>query len=184
MKTIHPGDIIFFRGKSFISRGIRWFTDSEWSHVGMALNGTELIEATAAGVEKNKIEPLIKNAEKICIKRIPDLTVEEMETIKTKAYACLYENYDFLQFISLIPYFLFRKLGFNWTFLIFNSRTKMICSELVGVLLWTVDRKLAKTISKLKKITPQDVYDSNIGIVVFEGTYSELLKYEQNYENK
>jgi hypothetical protein len=34
---INTGDIILFSGKGHISAGIKWFTDSKWSHVGMAL---------------------------------------------------------------------------------------------------------------------------------------------------
>lgn len=179
MKTIYPGDIIFFRGRSFISRGIRWFTNSKWNHVGMALDGTNLIEATAAGVEKNNLEELLKRSEKFCIRRVPDLTVEEVELMKDKAYALLYDEYDFLQFISMIPYFLLRKIGINCPFLLFNSRDKMICSELVSVLLWTIDIKIVKNMKSLKKITPEDLYKFNRLNTVFEGTFEEFLnKYE------
>lgn len=34
---IKTGDIILFSGKGGISTGIKWVTDSKWSHVGMAL---------------------------------------------------------------------------------------------------------------------------------------------------
>jgi hypothetical protein len=34
---IKTGDIILFSGKGGISAGIKWFTGSKWSHVGMAL---------------------------------------------------------------------------------------------------------------------------------------------------
>ena len=36
-KKIQTGDIILFSGKGGISAGIKWFTNSKWSHVGMAL---------------------------------------------------------------------------------------------------------------------------------------------------
>ena len=34
---VNTGDIILFSGKGGISAGIKWFTGSKWSHVGMAL---------------------------------------------------------------------------------------------------------------------------------------------------
>ncbi len=35
--TLDTGDIVLFSGKGGISAGIKWFTVSRWSHVGMAL---------------------------------------------------------------------------------------------------------------------------------------------------
>jgi hypothetical protein len=132
---IHPGDILLFSGKGFISRGIRFFTKSKYSHTAIAVSGTECIEATSAGVEKSNIQSLVNKTEGFCVRRIESLTVKESEMIKEKAYQLLYEDYDFLQLISMAPYFLLRKIGITWNFLIFNSRTRMICSELVGVCL-------------------------------------------------
>lgn len=34
---LKTGDIVLFSGKGRISTGIKWFTSSEWSHVGMVL---------------------------------------------------------------------------------------------------------------------------------------------------
>ena len=36
-KRINTGDIILFSGKGGISNTIKWFTGSDWSHVGMAM---------------------------------------------------------------------------------------------------------------------------------------------------
>lgn len=35
---IKTGDIVLFSGEGRISTGIKWFTKSRWSHVGMVLN--------------------------------------------------------------------------------------------------------------------------------------------------
>jgi hypothetical protein len=35
--NIETGDIVLFSGKGGISAGIKWFTQCDWSHVGMAL---------------------------------------------------------------------------------------------------------------------------------------------------
>jgi len=153
---IYPGDILLFSGKGFISRGIKFFTNSEYSHVAIAVSGTECIEATAAGVEKSDIQTLINKTEHFCVRRI-DLTMEQAEKIKERAYQLLYESYDFLQFISMIPYLLLRKIGITWNSLIFNSRVRMICSELVGVCL-----KYADVINTpnyyIKRYTPDSWY--------------------------
>ncbi|MCC6130175.1 MAG: hypothetical protein IT186_09635 [Acidobacteria bacterium] len=39
-ESIQTGDIILFSGKGGISTGIKWMTNSRWSHVGMALRIT------------------------------------------------------------------------------------------------------------------------------------------------
>lgn len=36
-KQLHTGDLVFFHGGSWKSQVIRWFTFSEWSHVGIVL---------------------------------------------------------------------------------------------------------------------------------------------------
>lgn len=173
MIEIHPGDVIFFKGKSFISRGIRWFTKSEWNHVALAVDGTYIIEATAAGVERNKIELALKKCEKFMIRRIDSLTVAESELLKTKAYSLFYDNYDFLQLISMAPYFLFRRIGWNLPFLIFNSRGKMICSELVAVCYAAAGYKFSK---RLKTETPDSLSKNSLFTTMFNGRYEEFIK--------
>lgn len=169
VSKIYPGDCILIGGNSFISRGIKFFTNSKYSHVALAVSGTEVIEATAAGVEKNSIESLLKHADKICIRRIRSLTIEQVEIMKSKAYSLLYENYDTLQFISFIPYFIIRKLfGLNLHFLLFNSRTKMICSELYAVCAYAAGIKFTSSIKKIKKITPDDLYKSSLMDTIIE----------------
>ncbi|NQV35406.1 MAG: hypothetical protein HQ515_22120 [Phycisphaeraceae bacterium] len=52
--ALKTGDIVLFSGKGGISTGIKWFTDSKWSHVGMVLRLPEwdavlLWESTTLG---------------------------------------------------------------------------------------------------------------------------------------
>ena len=35
---LDTGDLVLFSGKTVVSRGIKWFTFSKWSHVGVVLN--------------------------------------------------------------------------------------------------------------------------------------------------
>jgi len=45
MIKVEPGDIILVRGNTpIISRLIRWFTESEYTHVGIALNSYFIYE--------------------------------------------------------------------------------------------------------------------------------------------
>lgn len=159
LTKLQPCDVIFFSGKGFVSRGIRFFTNSEWSHVALYVGGGEgyVIEATAAGVEKNKLAPLIKHAAKWEVRRFDNLTVEEAELMKAKAYSLIYENYDFLQVLSLGVYYAFRKIGLTWSALVANTNGKMICSELVAVCALCINRKFK---SKTKLVTPKTLYDS------------------------
>lgn len=169
-KLLMPGDCILVSGKGFISRGIKWFTNSKYSHVALYIGGGEgyVIEATAAGVEKNKFSSLLKGADGICIRRYPGLTIEQVELIKQKAYGLLYENYDFLQFLSMVPYFLLRKIGITWNALLFNKRTKMICSELFGVCYYAAGILFKSSMKKLKSLTPEDLYSDKKLITVIE----------------
>ncbi|MEM5778792.1 MAG: YiiX/YebB-like N1pC/P60 family cysteine hydrolase [Candidatus Aenigmatarchaeota archaeon] len=169
-KMLQPGDCVLISGEHFISRGIKWFTNSKYNHVALYVGGGEgyVIEATEAGVEKNKLSKLLQSASGVCIRRVPNLTVFQAELIKNKAYQLLYQNYDFLQFISMIPYFLFRKIGFNFPFLLLNSRNRMICSELYAVCLYAAGIKLKSSIKKFKSITPEDLYRSDLLVTVYE----------------
>lgn len=40
--TLDTGDVVLFSGKGGISAGIKWFTKSKWSHVGMVIRSIEL----------------------------------------------------------------------------------------------------------------------------------------------
>lgn len=40
-KKLRTGDVVLFSGKGGISTGIKWFTNSKWSHVGMVVRVPE-----------------------------------------------------------------------------------------------------------------------------------------------
>jgi hypothetical protein len=167
LKSLIPGDCVLVGGKGIISRGIKWFTDSKYSHAAIYIGGGKnyVIEATMAGVEKNPISDLLDHAESLCIRRIPELTAEDAAAMKDKAYQLLYESYDILQFISYIPYFIFRKFGINLPFLVFNKRNKMICSELYAVCALAAGVKFAKNV---KFVTPEILYETKKMITIYE----------------
>lgn len=159
---LQPGDCILFGGKSFISRGIKWFTDSKYSHVAIYVGGGEgfCIEATEAGVEKNPVAPLMAKAACYAVRRIPNLTVEQAELMKAKAYSLIYDGYDFVQLASLGLYYGVRKIfGKAPAFLVRNAQGKMICSELFAVAALTIPLKFKK---QTKLVTPDTLADTNL----------------------
>ena len=170
LTTLHTGDCILFKGKGFISRGIQWFTDSEYSHVAMYVGGgnNQVIEATEAGVEINPILPLLKAADRVCVRRIPNLKVDDAEKMKAKGYSLIYEHYDYLQFAGLAIYFLFRKIGIQLSKLIPNSRVMMICSELFAVCAMIIPI-IFKDNTAL--VTPGTLYSTELMNTVWEGKY-------------
>lgn len=164
-KILQPGDFILFSGKSFISRGIKIFSGSKWSHIAIFIGNGYVIEATAAGVEKNLLAPLISKAAGIAVVRIPDLSVENMELMKDKAYSMLGEKYDVWQLLTMAPYFLLRKIGIIAPFLIGDKAGEVVCSALCAMCAMVIPIKFAKSI---KTVTPDTIYKSDKVVKVYE----------------
>ena len=164
---LQPGDFIFFSGKSFVSRGIKMFTKSKWSHVAMYVGGGKgyIIEATAAGVEKNELEPLLRHTDAVAVARIPGLTVEDMERMKDKAYSMLGDKYDFWQLITFSLYFSFRKIGIIWPGFIGDNAGQVVCSALCAMCALVIPVKFAKS---PKQVAPQTIYESDKVSIIFE----------------
>jgi hypothetical protein len=156
--SLRPGDIIFFQGKSFISRGIRAFTDSKWSHVALYVGDGYIIEATAAGVEKNVLRPLIYRANRVAVGRIPNLTVDNQHRMIDKAYSMIGDKYDVWQLLTFSLYFAFRKIGIIWPFLIGDKAGEVVCSALVAICCMIIPLKFGKT---LKAVSPETIYSSD-----------------------
>lgn len=162
---LQPGDFILFSGKSFISRGIKFFSKSKWTHVAFFVGNGYIIEATAAGVEKNLLAPLIKKTEAIAVMRVPNLTVEQMELMKAKAYAMLGEKYDVWQLLTFSVYFTLRKIGIIWPLLIGDRAGEVVCSTFGAMLLMVIPLKLCK---RIKQATPDTFYSSGSLNKVYE----------------
>lgn len=126
VEKMKQGDIIFIQGGTFISKIIRYFDDGDFTHVGIALNDSIMIEAeydkkvSVVNFNKELGEGKIKSYEVIDLK----LTKEQRETIYVHAMKFKGVRYDYLQIAS----FILNKI-FGWK--VFNSRDKFICSELV-----------------------------------------------------
>jgi uncharacterized protein YycO len=158
LNELKVGDVLLFKGESWISKAIMWFTNSEWSHVAIYAGDGRIYESTETGVELNVLKFRINHCERILVKRYMEpLTDSDREKMIQKATELIYENYDIWQFIGLGIYFLFRKLGIRFSFLIPNSRRKMICSELVYVLYLAMGKKLS---DNPKTFTPESIKSS------------------------
>jgi len=152
-----PGDFILIDGKGFVSDGIEWFEGGKYSHIAVYVGGgiRGIIEAVAHGVQFSTVDVLLKRAESICVRRIPNLTVDASERMKSEAYSMLHKKYDYLQFASLGLYLLLKKVGITWKRLIKNLPNKLICSEVAGRCAAQVPFEMDWSLGEL---TPQSFY--------------------------
>lgn len=164
---LQPGDCILIGGASFISRGIKLFTGSKYSHCMMYVGGGDgfVIEAIESGVEKTPLSKAIKGATDICARRIPGLTVEQVECMKDKAYSLIYEDYDYLQIAGLAVYQALKAIGIKWMALIPSNSTKMICSELYAVCAMTIPLKFKV---RAKLVTPETLASTTDMKTIYE----------------
>lgn len=121
MKT---GDIVFFKGNSFISRIISKLTKSEYTHVAMAINGKDILEADR--FIRVRIRP-IKDHEVYTIMRYTDLTETERSTLFAGGLSYVGAKYDYLSIVLWFFKLLFRS---NRNTLVDNANS-VYCSEMI-----------------------------------------------------
>jgi uncharacterized protein YycO len=122
---IETGDIILVRGKHpIVSSLIRWFTQSEYTHVGMAVDADWIYEIDAH--KSLAIHPMTYTDYDVFRYKY-GLTREQKEKMRQYATKKAKENqgYDWLRIIS----FVFEK-WFGHHFL-WDFRKREICSEIV-----------------------------------------------------
>jgi uncharacterized protein YycO len=171
---LHSGDFILFAGEGFVSRGIKLFSGSKWTHAAQFVGNGYVIEATRPGVEKNLLAPLIKKAAHICVLRVPNLSVDDSEILKAGAYSQLTvgTEYDFANLVTLAPYFVLRRLGLKpeWiSWLVWSNKGEVICSELCARDLLAICIKLARS---PKLVSPGTMYDA-VKKGIFEKPYED-----------
>ncbi|MEM3407863.1 MAG: YiiX/YebB-like N1pC/P60 family cysteine hydrolase [Nitrososphaerota archaeon] len=158
LETLKPGDIILFSGESWISKSIQWFTDSKWNHVAFYVGDGYIIESTEVGVEKNLLKNRLKHCNELLVRRCILIQREEdINFLILKAHDMIYRGYDFLQFLGLGIYFLFRKIGIRLRFLVPNSRQRFICSEFIYFLFLHIGIHIGK---RPELVTPQSIAQS------------------------
>ena len=133
LDSLHPGDILVVSGSGIISTGIKWATQSEWTHVAIYVGGgsQNIIEAVAGGVEIHEVVRIYEEHTEIMVRRLTGLTVDQVELIKDAAYTMLNDPYDWRQIISMGAYNLFRKIGIKLPWLVKCHDGEKICTEVV-----------------------------------------------------
>ena len=157
---LKPGDIILISGINIISRLMRWFTKSKYSHVVMYIGDGHIIESSAGGVQRDLLSKYNKS-KKIVIR--PIYQGEESTFILWVLEGMIGHRYDY-GFIFGYPIALLAdKLGIHIKNPL-GSDYSYVCSEMVARALTIVSprfdvRKLA--IDKdYDLVVPQDFVDA------------------------
>ena len=144
-----PGDIIFIRGNSLISKIIRFFDPGHFSHVVIAISENKVLEAQyGTKVHINEIDLTNKFYKIIDI----GLSDEERDKVVHLGIELIGKRYDYLQILGYIIRKFYKPFQSNF----FNSPNNLICSELVYILL----KRLGKIDEKTDLIdaTPNELY--------------------------
>jgi uncharacterized protein YycO len=116
--------IAFYKGNSFIGRGIRFFSRGGYSHVAIRLNDGRIIESYPFhGVRiRNSLHEKIRNTQ-IDVYNIPT-TPKQDEIIKSFLANQIGKKYDYRALLGFLFYVTKEKR---------RQRNKWICSELVFI---------------------------------------------------
>lgn len=133
-----PGDIIFVRGNSIISKAVRLFDKGRFSHVAVAVSDTHVIETNWN--MRSRIVPFYY--EDFELVRL-DLTEKQRMMVPVAAKKLEGRFYDYLQILGIL---LFSRV---------NSPRYLICSELVYYVLKGVGYL---TDERLQDATPNELY--------------------------
>jgi len=117
------GDLVFFKGKGFVSKVISLLTNSPYTHVAIAVSDTEILEADV--FIKSRIRTLNKE-DVYCVMRYENLTEQQLNFIKNECYNSIGISYDYFQvFLWSL------RLIFKYKKGVVNNANKEYCSELV-----------------------------------------------------
>jgi hypothetical protein len=139
------GDIVFVRGKSWISRTIKFFDRGEFSHVAVFISPEEIIEAEYSTTAR--IVPFeYPDYEIIKV----NITFGQQERVKNIAKDLEGTRYDMFQIIRLFLKIVFgiKEVGK------FNNLKQLACSELAGVL----SMEMGYGGEELINMTPNELY--------------------------
>ena len=141
------GDVLLYRGTSFISRAIQFFDGSEVSHVSLYLGDQQVGEAIAKGLVKRDLDTSLEGSEWVQAHRLKDEPPDMSPVLKrAAAYLDQGNRYGYEQLLLLAFLCLMRKLKVSpllrrliravldaaaatLTRLISQKREPMICSE-------------------------------------------------------
>lgn len=69
MIDVQPGDVLLYRGRGFVSKGIRFLDGSEVNHAAIAVSPTEIAEATGHGLDTAATLASFESNERTIIRR-------------------------------------------------------------------------------------------------------------------
>jgi uncharacterized protein YycO len=120
---MQTGDLVFFKGTSFISRVIGWLTKSPYTHVAIVVEKDQILEADRFILSRITH---IDNEKVFSVLRYP-LKPQQMENIKLECYKSVGIKYDYFQ----IFIWFFRLLSNHEKQGMINNANRTYCSELV-----------------------------------------------------
>jgi hypothetical protein len=164
------GTIGFSRKKAnFISKVIRWFTRSQWSHTYIIYQDAPEILVVEAGTFTVQLVPITKyeSAKYVNTFFVPrHVSVELVEAGIKKVQEKVEATYGWLQLIGFIPVVIARRLlGMT----ISNpARGGIICSELVLIYLREADPDGPWKDADRNAVSPEDIYEELLLSPLFE----------------
>ena len=154
---LNKGDIVFVKGKSIISKTIMAFDKGKFSHCGIAISDTTMIEAEYS----HRTGAVIFDPSNYSDYEVIDLGLDatQRESVKREALALIGKRYDFGQILWYVIGDLFNIKGKNR----FNNPNNLICSELVYIVLHNSkvldDLGIKESFDKGVDLTPNQLYD-------------------------
>lgn len=151
------GDLVFVQGKSIVSKIIRFIDKGTYSHVAIAINERQVIEAdvdTRVAVRRF-VEDKWNIIEVIDLK----LTNNQRLSVYHRALEYIDTRYDYIQLIWYAIRKMFNIKGKNPL----NNPRNVICSELVYIVLDEAgilnDLGISDTFKNGTDLTPNELYD-------------------------
>ena len=163
------GDVIFFRkDNTLISKVIAKVTNSEFTHVGLIIGYDEATKV-ATIIESNRfvntrVDMIELDETRHVVYTTGEKPQEQIDRIMFYAGKLVGMKYDYLQTIGFMLSYLMRSRGRKWFSKWFNSKNKLICSELIDLVYYKSGVQRNNVID-LGNISPQDllsVYDFRI----------------------
>jgi hypothetical protein len=112
--AVDAGDVLLFRGSSWISRAIRWFDGSDVNHAGIALGPTALAEATGHGLDDADIRGAIAANERTIQRRLADGPSGDPMVAVAKRYLTEGVPYGYHQIVLLALLAATRRIPLPW----------------------------------------------------------------------
>lgn len=107
---IEAGDVLLFRGTSFVSWAIRLFDGTEVNHAAVALGGGQLAEAGGMGLQQRPVPSAFGRGELLRVHRLPGDTDTAPVVAKANEYLGQAPFYAYQQIVLLAVLALTRKL--------------------------------------------------------------------------